>query len=358
MLIGFLTFASVNLIRKGILTPPLTNWTWRHVAGLLFIDLPLGAAYANMFCVKKFWSSADAGDGDVRPDTINTSHQLVVVYILFVVMIAHCNFSQLVCWTKSFVALLIGVTVVVLANCCLCVCDSQSATLLSRAYIVGVHRPPLVPYTTTTNETSSDFLNNNFNVELMYTRTDEYMDGGDADAAGLINSTKTYVYNLTRKFFFHPAMFYGVPIYRYEIVLDVLLAVLLIIFLNYQFESNFRMSFFGDKKAYRTIIEMSGMKEQADWLLFNIIPHHIQDSLNKYSKYSENHEMVAVVFASIINWHEMYEENFEGGREFLRVLNELVADFDELLDQSEFVQVEKIKTIGTTYMAAAGLNTG
>lgn len=27
----------------------------------------------------------------------------------------------------------------------------------------------------------------------------------------------------------------------------------------------------------------------------------------------------------------MYEENFEGGREFLRVLNEVIGDFDELL---------------------------
>lgn len=39
----------------------------------------------------------------------------------------------------------------------------------------------------------------------------------------------------------------------------------------------------------------------------------------------------------------MYEENFEGGREFLRVLNEVIGDFDELLDRSEFAHVEKIK---------------
>jgi len=80
------------------------------------------------------------------------------------------------------------------------------------------------------------------------------------------------------------------------------------------------------------------------------------EHLAKTSKYSESHEMVAVVFASIVNWGEMYEETFEGGREFLRVLNELIADFDELLDKPQFAQVEKIKTIGATYMAASGLN--
>ena len=32
------------------------------------------------------------------------------------------------------------------------------------------------------------------------------------------------------------------------------------------------------------------------------------------------------------------------------------SDFDELLDKSEFRNVEKIKTIGATFMAASGLN--
>jgi len=134
------------------------------------------------------------------------------------------------------------------------------------------------------------------------------------------------------------------------------LALVLIAFLNYQFEASFRLSFHGDVQAYRTIRDMQDMKDQADWLLSNIIPHHVVDHLAKTSKYSENHEQVAVVFASIVNWGEMYEETFEGGREFLRVLNELIADFDELLDKPQFAQVEKIKTIGSTYMAASGLN--
>ena len=47
---------------------------------------------------------------------------------------------------------------------------------------------------------------------------------------------------------------------------------------------------------------------------------------------------------------------FSGGREFLRVLNEIIGDFDDLLDHPEFSQVEKIKTIGPTYMAASGLD--
>lgn len=32
------------------------------------------------------------------------------------------------------------------------------------------------------------------------------------------------------------------------------------------------------------------------------------------------------------------------------------ADFDELLDENRFHCIEKIKTVGATYMAASGLN--
>ncbi|KRX18222.1 Adenylate cyclase type 9 [Trichinella nelsoni] len=129
-----------------------------------------------------------------------------------------------------------------------------------------------------------------------------------------------------------------------------------VVFYNATFEASFRMSFYGDLQACETIRRMKEMKDQADWLLSNIIPHHVVEHLAKTSKYSENHAMVAVLFASVVNWNDMYEETYEGGREFLRVLNELVSDFDELLDRPEFTQVEKIKTIGPTYMAASGLN--
>lgn len=72
--------------------------------------------------------------------------------------------------------------------------------------------------------------------------------------------------------------------------------------------------------------------------------------------YSKNHDSVGVIFASIVNFSEFYEESYEGGKECYRVLNELIGDFDELLREQEFAGVEKIKTIGATYMAASGLN--
>lgn len=64
------------------------------------------------------------------------------------------------------------------------------------------------------------------------------------------------------------------------------------------------------------------------------------------------------MFASIPNFSEFYvelEANNEGV-ECLRLLNEIIADFDELLAERRFRYIEKIKSTGATYMAASGLN--
>lgn len=62
------------------------------------------------------------------------------------------------------------------------------------------------------------------------------------------------------------------------------------------------------------------------------------------------------MFASIPNFSEFYVE-LEGnneGVECLRLLNEIIADFDEILSEDQFKYIEKIKSTGATYMAASG----
>lgn len=39
----------------------------------------------------------------------------------------------------------------------------------------------------------------------------------------------------------------------------------------------------------------------------------------------------------------------------MRLLNEIIADFDDLLNEERFKAIDKIKTVGSTYMAAVGL---
>lgn len=72
--------------------------------------------------------------------------------------------------------------------------------------------------------------------------------------------------------------------------------------------------------------------------------------------YHEQCDFVCVLFASIPNFSEFYVE-LEGnneGVECLRLLNEIIADFDELLSEDQFKYIEKIKSTGATYMAASG----
>ena len=65
-----------------------------------------------------------------------------------------------------------------------------------------------------------------------------------------------------------------------------------------------------------------------------------------------------VLFASIPNFTEFYSEDVNEGVECIRLLNEIIVDFDQILDDEKFRTIEKIKTIGSTYMVAAGLQPG
>lgn len=111
--------------------------------------------------------------------------------------------------------------------------------------------------------------------------------------------------------------------------------------------------------------------------------------------YSQSYEEVGVMFASVAGFDEYFEkkEVKHEGVDCLRLLNEIIAGFDEvsttavsvllclleqllsvqqeirieylsscsfsssnkLLEESYFHDVEKIKTVGSCYMAASGL---
>ena len=204
------------------------------------------------------------------------------------------NFTQLNCWMKSILATIGGVAYVIVLSGLICPCPFE-----------GKIRPM--------TDNSSAFGNE---VELYESR----------------------------------------HMLHYEIVVDVFLLLLLVWYLNREFEISFRMSFHCNVVASRGKAKVQTMKNQADWLLNNIMPENVVEVLKNTAKYSENHKNVGIIFASIVNFNEMYDETYFGGKEYLRFLNELIGDFDELLNKPEFQNVDKIKTIGSTYMAASGLD--
>ncbi|XP_069960075.1 adenylate cyclase type 2 isoform X2 [Cherax quadricarinatus] len=99
-------------------------------------------------------------------------------------------------------------------------------------------------------------------------------------------------------------------------------------------------------------------------LLENILPsyvaHRFLVSNTPQELYHERYTSVGVMFASIPNYKEFYDETDvnKQGLECLRLLNEIICDYDKLLHKMKYSLVEKIKTIGSTYMVASGLHPG
>ncbi|XP_067944731.1 adenylate cyclase type 9-like isoform X2 [Watersipora subatra] len=142
----------------------------------------------------------------------------------------------------------------------------------------------------------------------------------------------------------------------YELILVVSVLLILIWFMNREIESMTRLAYSGDMQALDDKMRLESEKVIADSLLHDILPVHVADVLKLEKKYSRSHLDVGVIFISITNFDEFYDESFEGGKEFLRVLNELFMDYEALFDMPAFKDIEKIKTIGSTFMAASGLD--
>ncbi|XP_023219858.1 adenylate cyclase type 3-like [Centruroides sculpturatus] len=105
------------------------------------------------------------------------------------------------------------------------------------------------------------------------------------------------------------------------------------------------------------------MRRKNEALVYNILPPHVAKHFlgrNKKDEelYSKSYEAVGVLFAAMPNFSDFYTEETVNnqGLECLRFLNEVISDYDALLEQPRFRDIIKIKTIGSTYMAASGLS--
>uniref|UniRef100_A0A146P4C2 Adenylate cyclase type 7 n=1 Tax=Fundulus heteroclitus TaxID=8078 RepID=A0A146P4C2_FUNHE len=145
------------------------------------------------------------------------------------------------------------------------------------------------------------------------------------------------------------------------IYIALFLVTMLII--SKQNENCFRQDFLLKYKNRTEQDEIETRENLNRLLLENVLPAHVAalfvgENKKNEDLYYKSYDCVCVMFASVPDFKEFYTEcdiNKEG-LECLRLLNEITADFDELLSKPKFSGVEKIKTIGSTYMAAAGLS--
>ncbi|KAF7264402.1 hypothetical protein GWI33_023316 [Rhynchophorus ferrugineus] len=239
-------------------------------------------------------------------EDISYSHTHMFTYLLFVGLIHFCNFTQINCWLKNV-----------------------TATLISASFLI----------LSMVNKCSGEFNGGDVNETRVTPVLSEEFHRRNETSIGtrFADDPKCYFQN-------------------FDLMMNLLMLLVLVWLLNRRFEIGYRHNFHANHVATRNKARIQKMKNQADYLFYNIVPMHVADQLKQQAKYSENFKEVGIIFASIVNFNEMYDESFEGGKEYLRVLNELVGDFDELLDRVSFDCVEKIKTIGSTFMAASGLN--
>ncbi|KAL0822825.1 hypothetical protein ABMA28_004823 [Loxostege sticticalis] len=132
-----------------------------------------------------------------------------------------------------------------------------------------------------------------------------------------------------------------------------------------QIEFTSRTDFLWKDKLKFEQEEVETMRGINKILLENILPAHVAQHFltsiaSEEDLYHERYSSIAVMFASIPNYKEFYDETDvnKQGLECLRLLNEIICDFDKLLLKPKFSSIEKIKTIGSTYMIASGLRPG
>lgn len=184
--------------------------------------------------------------------------------LLFVCLIHFCNFIQLNCWSKNILALVSGTFFMIIG---------YGHREQSKVINSGFHQAVLRNFTMQSSESDTHWFRN----------------------------------------------------YEFELLLDLLLILILVFLLNREFEIGYRLSFYGNEVANQDKVRVQNMKNQADLLLHNIIPKHVAEELKNTAKYSKNHQDVGIIFASIVNFNEMYDESYLGGKEYLRVLNELIG---------------------------------
>ncbi|XP_046708152.1 adenylate cyclase type 1b isoform X2 [Silurus meridionalis] len=148
----------------------------------------------------------------------------------------------------------------------------------------------------------------------------------------------------------------------YEPILSLLLFSSALALHSRQLELKLRLDFLWATQAEEERDGMEKVKLDNRRILFNLLPvhvaqHFLMSNPRNMDLYYQSYSQVGVLFASIPNFNDFYIE-LDGnnmGVECLRLLNEIIADFDELMDKECYKDIEKIKTIGSTYMAAVGL---
>lgn len=278
----------------------IINWYVRSFVSLFMIYYPMTIVYASI----------SQCTGDVIENTQDLASIQMAFFVTIVVLISSITFMEV----SHFVKLIGGLLSAILA--CVLV-----MTLHLQICIGDIN------------------INNNV------TTAEDEMTSIPAPVSYQTDSPKQYLTNYYHR---HVAP---------EAVILLLLILFILAIVNRMSEVSVRLSFIGRIEAASRRRYTRQQKTQAEWLLFNIIPPRVTYELRRLGRYSKNHNCVGVVFVSVSNFNEFHRltSDIQGAAPYC-ILNRIITEFDMLLVR-RFMNIEKIKTIGSVYMAASGLDT-
>lgn len=204
--------------------------------------------------------------------------------LFFIGIIHFCNFTQLNCWMKSTIATIAGIFVLVIISNYFKSVNNSMSSHSSNVNQINVPLALLMNFSGLSSETNIS--------ESPFDRVNVVTDLSDIDPnsnlfetnvnSHLFKNNSTNYHNFKDPFLSrrsNKSINYDYSTFDYEIYLDILLILLLVWFLNREFEISYRLSFHGNMVAARDKAKMQMMKDQAEVLLHNIIPRHVAEQL-------------------------------------------------------------------------------
>lgn len=201
--------------------------------------------------------------------------------LFFIGIIHFCNFTQLNNWMKSSLATIAGLIYIFLVvNCLKEVVDYNVGSTTSNT--ANTEMTYAMPVLSVIDLTSP----------LLITNHSQPLDVRIPLSSVLPQPTHSSVNSTVYDYLQTSNLSVGtsqqecdVPsFFLYEVFLDVTLILLLVWFLNREFEISYRLSFHGNVVAARDKARVQMMRDQAELLLHNIIPKHVVEHIKTTAK--------------------------------------------------------------------------
>lgn len=204
--------------------------------------------------------------------------------LFFIGIIHFCNFTQLNCWMKSTIATIAGIFVLVIISNYFKSVNNSMSSHSSNVSQINVPLALLMNFSGLSSETNfSESPFERVNVVTDLSDIDPNFNLFETNVNSHLFKNKSTNYHSFKDPFLsrrsNKSINYDYSTFNYEIYLDILLILLLVWFLNREFEISYRLSFHGNMVAARDKAKMQMMKDQAEVLLHNIIPRHVAEQL-------------------------------------------------------------------------------